>query len=100
MCGTRRKTERIRCPPQPDRVLIAALGKAHATLSAERGLPTIEAAPTSPYDRNILRLEFLAPDIHQAILDGRQPHHLNLEALKNIKLPLSWSWQRELLRAR
>jgi site-specific DNA recombinase len=87
-------------PPQPDRVLIAALRKAHAMLANDRGLPTMEAAPTSPYDRNILRLAFLAPDIQQAILDGRQPHHLNLETLKSTDLPLSWSQQREMLRCR
>ena len=87
-------------PRHPDRVLIAALRKAHAMLSTERGLPTIEAAPTSPYDRSILRLAFLAPDIQQAILDSRQPHHLNLETIKNTPLPLSWSQQREMLRFR
>ncbi|MEQ5787434.1 hypothetical protein J3454_05955 [Erythrobacter sp. NFXS35] len=69
-------------------------------LDTERGLPMIRAAPTSPYDRNILRLAFLAPDIQQAILDGRQPQHLNLETIKNIELPLSWSQQCELLRFR
>ncbi len=84
-------------PPQPDRVLIGALRKAHAMLSTERGLPTIEAAPTSPYDRSILRLAFLAPDIQQAILEGRQPHRLNLETFKSIELPLNWSRQRDLL---
>lgn len=83
--------------PQPDRVLIAALRKAHAMLRTERGLPTIETAPTSPYERNILRLAFLAPDIQRAILEGRQPHHLNLETLKSIELPLRWSRQREVL---
>lgn len=87
-------------PPQQDRVLIAALRKAHAMIAADRGLPTMETAPTSPYDRNILRLAFLAPDIQQAILDGRQPHHLNLETIKNTPLPLSWSQQREMLQFR
>ena len=87
-------------PPQPDLVLIAALRKAHAMFNSERGLPMIEAAPTSPYDRNILRLAFLAPDIQQAILAGRQPHHLNLETFKSIELPLSWLRQRELLGTR
>ena len=87
-------------PPQADRVLIAALRRAHAMLTTERGLPTMEAAPTSPYDRNILRLALLAPDIQQAILDGRQSYHLNLEALKSIELPLSWSRQREILQFR
>lgn len=87
-------------PPLADRVLIAALRKAHAMLTTERGLPMMEAAPTSPYDRNILRLAFLPPDIQQAILDGRQPHHLNLVTPKSIELPLSWSGQRELLQIR
>ncbi|WP_066548819.1 MULTISPECIES: hypothetical protein [unclassified Sphingomonas] len=81
-------------------MLIAALRKAHAILGAERGLPTLDTAPTSPYDRNIRRLAFLAPDIQRAILDGRQPHHLNLKALKHVELPLNWSRQREMLRFR
>jgi site-specific DNA recombinase len=87
-------------PPQVDRILVSALRKAHAMLATDRGLPTMETAPPSPYDRNILRLAFLAPNIQQAILDGRQPQHLNLEALKSIELPLSWPKQRELLRFR
>ncbi len=87
-------------PPQVDRILVSALRKAHAMLSTERGMPTMEAAPTSPYDRNILRLAFLAPDIQQAILDGRQPQHLNLETFKSIELPLSWPKQHEMLRFR
>ncbi len=84
-------------PPQPDPVLIATLRKAHAMLRSERGLPLIDAAPGSPYDRNILRLAFLAPDIQRALLDGRQPLHLNLEKLKKIDIPLAWSKQRKAL---
>ncbi|MEE4539707.1 MAG: recombinase family protein, partial [Erythrobacter sp.] len=84
-------------PPQPDPVLIAALRKAHAMLRTERGLPVIDTAPSSPYDRNILRLAFLAPDIQRAILAGRQPFALNLEALKKTTIALSWSKQREAL---
>ncbi|MEL6485593.1 MAG: recombinase family protein [Pseudomonadota bacterium] len=84
-------------PPLPDAVLIAALRKAHAMLRAERSMPILDAAPSSPYDRNILRLAFLAPDIQRAILDGRQPLHLNLEALKTIDIPLAWSLQRKAL---
>ncbi|GAA0273282.1 hypothetical protein GCM10009127_12150 [Alteraurantiacibacter aestuarii] len=97
--GGRRMIARGATPAaQPDRVLIAALRKAHAMLRTERGLPILGASPSSPYDRGILRLAFLAPDIQQAILDGRQPYHLNLEVLRNIALPLSWSRQREVLR--
>lgn len=84
-------------PPRPDPVLIAALRKAHSMLRTERGLPVIETAPASPYDRSILRLAFLAPDIQRAILDGRQPRQLNLEALKQIDIPLAWSQQRQVL---
>ena len=83
--------------PQPDPVLITALCKAHAMLRAERGLPVMNASPPSPYDRNILRLAFLAPDIQRAILDGRQPLDLNLEKLKGIDIPLAWSKQRQAL---
>lgn len=82
-------------PPQPDPVLIAALRKAHAMLRTERGMPVLDASPGSPYDRNILRLAFLAPDIQRAILDGRQPLHLNLEKLKKTAIPLAWSEQRK-----
>lgn len=81
-------------PPQPDPVLITALRKAQAMLQTERGLPVIEIAPGSPYDCNILRLAFLAPDIQRAILDGRQPMHLNLERLKKTQIPSAWSKQR------
>ncbi|MHA7819627.1 MAG: recombinase family protein [Erythrobacter sp.] len=84
-------------PPQPDPVLISALRKAHAMLRSERGMPIIDTSPASPYDRNILRRAFLAPDIQRAILDGRQPLHLNLEAFKKIDLPLIWSEQRKML---
>lgn len=84
-------------PPQPDPVLIGALRKAHAMLRTERGMPLIGAAPRSPYERSILRLAFLAPDIQRAILEGRQPHHLNLETLKKVQIPLAWSDQRERL---
>ena len=84
-------------PPQPDPVLIAALRKAHAMIRTQRGMPMIDTAPTSPYDRNILRLAFLAPDIQKAILEGRQPQHLNLETLKKTTIPLAWTEQRKAL---
>lgn len=84
-------------PPQPDAVLIAALRKAHTMLTTKRSMPLIETAPSSSYDRGILSLAFLAPDIQRAILQGRQPPNLNLEAFRNIELPLSWAEQRRLL---
>ncbi|WP_199797884.1 recombinase family protein [Erythrobacter sp. KY5] len=84
-------------PPQPDPVLIVALRKAHCLLRVERGLPVMDTAPGSPYDRNILRFAFLAPDIQRAIIDGLQPLDLNLEKLKRTTIPLAWSKQRQAL---
>ena len=84
-------------PPQPDPVLIAALRMSYSILRTERGMLVLLTAPDSPYDRNILRLAFLAPDIQRAILDGRQPIQLNLEALKKTAIPLAWSEQRKVL---
>ncbi len=48
--------------------------------------------------RATLHLAFLAPDIAQAILSGRQPRSLTLSALLNANLPVSWAAQRQLLR--
>ncbi|WP_421992483.1 recombinase family protein [Qipengyuania sp.] len=95
--GRKLVTRSALASPRPDDVLIAALRKAHAMLSNERGSPFMQTAPVSPYDRNILRLAFLAPDIQQAIVTGRQPPHLNLETLRQMKIPLSWKMQRDVL---
>jgi hypothetical protein len=46
----------------------------------------------------ILPLAFLAPDIVEAILDGRQPVELTAYRLKRLRhLPHLWSEQRRLL---
>ena len=82
----------------PDATLIAALRKARALLAKDaHGLPVIESAPGSPYERKILSLGLLAPDIQRAILDGRQPAALNLERLIHGDIPLGWAQQRQLL---
>jgi hypothetical protein len=45
-----------------------------------------------------LRLSYLAPDITQAILDGRQPSDLTAEKLlEHSRLPLAWLDQRIVL---
>jgi len=82
---------------QPDPILVAALRKVHAMLETDRGMPMISTVPTSPYDRSILHSAFLAPNIQRAFLEGRQPYHLNLEALKKMDLPLSWCRQRRVI---
>ena len=46
----------------------------------------------------IIRLAFLAPEIVEAIAEGRQPPEFSTELLtKRIRLPLDWSDQRRLL---
>ncbi len=47
------------------------------------------------YVSRILRLTLLAPDIVEAILDGRQPAGLQLDDLLE-GFPLAWERQREL----
>ena len=82
-----------------DTTLITALRKAHAMVERDqRGQPVIAASPKSPYERRLLRLAFLAPDIQQAILAGKQPRGLNLEQMIHQDLPIGWAQQRELLR--
>lgn len=46
------------------------------------------------YVWKVLRLAFLAPDIIEAILDGRQPSHLALRDLNDISFTGDWSSQR------
>jgi len=47
-----------------------------------------------PYVRNVFARAFLAPDIAEAILEGRQPPTLKFENLYD-HIPLSWAEQRE-----
>jgi hypothetical protein len=46
----------------------------------------------------VLRMTRLAPDIVQAIVDGRQPRHLNLNAVRGrqAEVPVNWDEQRVL----
>jgi len=55
-----------------------------------------EPVSTETYVRRIFSYAFLAPDIVEAILDGRQPQDLTLEKLRK-KLPMSWAEQRTML---
>jgi site-specific DNA recombinase len=85
---------------RPDPALISALRRAHALLARDRsGLPWLEDAPSSPYRRRLIRLAFLAPDLQQAILEGRQPAGLRLARLMEEPLPSCWARQRSLFGA-
>jgi hypothetical protein len=50
------------------------------------------------YVGRLIRLAFLAPEIVDSIVEGRQPTTLTAEALtRRIELPLSWGSQRTAL---
>jgi site-specific DNA recombinase len=49
------------------------------------------------YVRRLLPLSFLAPDVIESILDGKQPPSLDLKHCITTELPHSWDAQRKLL---
>ena len=50
------------------------------------------------YFTRLVRLSYLAPDIIEAILDGRQPPDLTADKLlAHSRLPLTWREQRTVL---
>jgi len=88
-----------------DARLIKLLIRAHrfnATLVDSDGVPFAALAKcegVSPsYFTRLVRLGYLAPDITQAILDGRQPRHLTADKLlAHSRLSLTWHEQRRVL---
>jgi site-specific DNA recombinase len=90
---------------KPDARLVKLLIRAHrfhATLIGSPGarfaaLAKQEGVSRSYFTR-LVRLSYLAPDITQAVLDGRQPPHLTADKLlAHSRLPLAWHEQRMLL---
>lgn len=71
-------------------LMIANRGKSIPAIAAMRGL-------SSGYFSRLLRLNYLAPDIQTAILDGNQPPEVTRRALLFGPLPLDWLQQRALL---
>jgi hypothetical protein len=50
------------------------------------------------YFTRVLRIAYLAPDIIEAIVEGRQPPELTANKLVRVKnLPIDWASQREAL---
>jgi hypothetical protein len=77
-----------------DPVLIKALRTAYAMVEVTcGGTPLIETMPRPRYQRRLLRLAFLSPDIQRAILAGRQPAGLRLEDLIRNPIPTDWTEQ-------
>src|SRR5439155_1322324 len=88
-----------------DKNLVEAISQAHVwlkQLSTGAAKSAAEIAVHAGIDdgevSRILPLAFLAPDIVEAILDGRQPATLTARYLKRLKpVPSSWSEQRRAL---
>ncbi len=82
-----------------DEVMIAALRRAHSLIQLDRQrLPILHEAPASLYERRLVRLAFLAPDLQAAILAGRQPAHLKLEQVIERPIPIDWDEQRQIFK--
>jgi hypothetical protein len=89
--------------PRPDETLIRALARAHRwKLMLEEGKyrSAAEIAEAEKVTRSfvnrLLRLTLLAPDIQEAIIDGRQPKGMQLEDLTRL-MPSGWEEQRQRL---
>jgi DNA invertase Pin-like site-specific DNA recombinase len=71
--------------------LVQSDGVAFAALALREGV-------SRSYFTRVVRLSYLAPDITQAILEGRQPRDLTAEKLlQHSRLPLGWHDQRTVL---
>ena len=90
---------------KPDARLIKLLLRArrfNVTLAESDNVPFAALAQQEGFSRSyftrVARLGYLAPDITQAIVDGRQPPDLTAEKLlEHSRLPLAWHDQRTLL---
>ena len=90
---------------QPDLSLIKAVTRAHRWMEALRsGHQPSQAAIADVegisrwYVGLLHPLAFMAPDIVETILAGRQPVNLTAEKLiKQVELPLAWAEQRRVL---
>lgn len=87
----------------PDPLLVALLAEAaeaRAFMLASRGLSVGELAKSKKMGPNrfarLIRLNYLAPDIQAAIMDGAQPPGLTRHQIMYGPMPLDWSQQRQL----
>jgi len=71
--------------------LLDSDGASFAALAKQEGV-------SPSYFTRLVRFSYLAPDITEAILDGRQPRDLTADKLlAHSRLPLGWPEQRTLL---
>ena len=110
-----RQNRKLLIPPAPDATgaaggfdapMIKTLGKAFywKRLIDEGVYPTTADLARAlkvetGWAAEVLRMTMLAPDIVEAIFEGRQPRHLNLHTLRGRQdlLPRDWSEQRRFL---
>ena len=91
--------------PRPDPVLIKAVAKARVwahQLTTGEASSIAEIAKregtSRPHASRLLTLAYLAPDIVEAILEGKQPPEVNVKVLtRSHRLPLSWNDQRRVI---
>ena len=92
-------------PARVDQTLLKTIVRAHKwfnELVSGRVHNMAEIASQEGVDKSyvsrVMTLAFLAPDITESIIAGRQPADLSVEKLtKRIGLPLDWAQQRQLL---
>lgn len=90
-------------PPRPriDKPLVKALVRAFRwkEMLEEGQFATVNELAkaenmNSSYVSHVLRLTLLAPDVVEAILDGRQPSTMQLQPLMRVAFPVGWEKQR------
>jgi hypothetical protein len=97
--------DRRRSAATIDLSLLKAVARAHRwfnEISCRKARSLAEIAKREGlavrYVGRLIRLAFLAPDIVESIVEGRQPTTLTTEALTSrIELPLEWDSQRAAL---
>lgn len=91
-------------PATPDRGLVSLLEDAHEAQrllfehrdTALGDLAYLVGRKPASFSR-LIRLNYLAPDIIAAILDGEQPEGITRKKLMQLDLPIDWVLQRHLL---
>ena len=89
--------------PRIDNTMVKAIARAHRwnrRMESGRFASVAELAEAEKINQSylcrVLRLTLLAPDIVEAVLDGRQPAALQMDALLK-PMPLEWAAQRAAL---
>jgi len=84
-----------------DQRLVAALKQAHAWLAEHNALPMAKlevlrtaTLPPTTYARKAIQFALLAPDIQEAIVEGRQPPGLTFSQVMERGVPIAWADQR------